>query len=94
MNGHEVPGFDQVDEQPLFILAGVARDVHRSDLLVHHVGPLLEKAIDGATDHLLVARDSVGRDDDRVATNDPDLTVPAKGHAGQSRRGLALRTSA
>ena len=57
---------DEIDHQLHLFLRGVARDVNLGHLVIQHVGPALEKPVDDAVDHLLVAGNGMGRHDHRV----------------------------
>ncbi len=86
----EVTRLGQVEHQLQLFLAGVAGDVRAPDGVVEDVGADLEEVVDGPCDHLLVARDGAGADDDRVARHDLDEAMVAVGHPREARHRLAL----
>ncbi len=86
----EVLRADEIQQQLLLLLAGVARDVYRCNFFVDHVCAPLDEAIDRAVDHLLVAGDGVSRDDHRIAAHNFELPVPAGSHPRQGRRRFTL----
>ncbi len=67
VDGDEVFGLHQVQQQLHLLLAGVPGDVHRGDGLVDHVGAAPEQAVDRAVDALLVAGDGVRGEHDGIA---------------------------
>ena len=69
----------------------VARYVDVSQRLVDNVRALLVELVDDAVYGLLVARDRVSGDDDRIAFLDIDRTVRIECHTRESAHGLGLR---
>ena len=86
----EVPRTCQVEHELQLLLARVPRHVGVADRVVEDVRAILEEVVDRPCDHLLVARDRAGADDDGVAGADLDVAVVAVGHPRESRHRLAL----
>ena len=89
VHGNRVLGLHQGVDELDFLLAGVARHM---DILEDDLGPLVVELVDDPGHGLLVARNRVRGEDDRVVGLDADLLVHPRRHAGQGRHGLALGT--
>ena len=80
----------QREHQLLLLLAGVAGDVHVVHRLIDHFRAQLQKAVDHLRDHLFVAGDGIGGDDDEITLADAHVAVAGAGHARQRTQRLAL----
>ncbi len=56
MNRYEVLRLYDLEEKLHLLLAGMTRDVDRSDRIINHFSAALKQTVDGAMYHLLVAR--------------------------------------
>ena len=86
----EVLGIGQGEHEFLPLLAGVAGHMHIVHGFVYDLSAQAQQAVDHLGDHLFVAGNGVGADDDEVPGAYPHIAVAAAGHAGQRAQRLAL----
>jgi hypothetical protein len=90
VDGNEVAGFGQLQEQLQLFLGGVAGDVDVGHFLVDYFGPQAVEVVDHGADGPFVARDEFGGQDDQIPFFDADLFMGVQGDAGQGAHGFAL----
>ena len=90
VDGDEVAGPGEVQQELQLLLGGVPRGVDVRHLLVHHLGPQAVEVVDHRGDGPFVAGDELGGEDHQVAGLDVDLLVGLQGDAGQGAQGLSL----
>ena len=90
VDGDEIAGPGEVQQEFQLLLGGVARGVDVGHLLVDHLGAQAVEVVDHRGDGPFVAGDEPGGEDHQVAGTDLDLLVGLQGHAGQGAQGLAL----
>ncbi len=84
---NRIPGMHQGIDQLDLLLTGMSRYM---SILEDHVRPLAQQLIDNPGHRLLIARDGVGRKDDRVPMAYGDLLMHIAGHTAQRRHTLSL----
>ena len=92
VDGDEVLGADEVDEEALLFLRAVAGDVDESlvAVVVDDVGFAAAEVIDDAEDGFLVAGDDAGAEQDGVAWINVRVLVGIDGGAAEGGHGFAL----
>src|SRR5262249_31362687 len=95
VNRNEVAGFNQVNDELEFFLAGMPTHVHwrRRAIFVNHMRLAAKHVVNHAVDRLLVARDDAGGEHHRVPWLDAGVLVVIDRSARESRHGLALRAT-
>ena len=87
MHGHRILRMDQrVDQLDLF-LTGVSGYM---GILKNNICALAKQFIDDLGNRLLISRDRVGGENNRISRADGDLAVHVVGHTGQGCHTLAL----
>ena len=92
MDGSEIAGLNQVDDELEFVLAGVAADVdgRRGSVFVDNVGFATEEVVDHPVNGFFVAGDDAAGEDDGVTFFYFGVLVIVDGGAGERGHGLAL----
>ena len=95
VNGDEVLGPHQIDEQAQFFLAAVAADVDEAvgAVVADDVGVAAAEVVDDAEDALLVAGNDARAEHHGVAGVDVGVLVVVDGGAAERAHGLALRAA-
>ena len=95
MDGDEILGPHQVDDELQFLLAGVPADVDRRirAVVVDDERFAAEKMIHHAENSLFVAGNDARRQNDSIALFDFGVLVVIHRRAGQCRHGFALRAA-
>ena len=90
VNGDEELRLDKGVEHHELVPVCVAGDVNVCQRLVDNVRALFVELVDDSVDRLLVARDRVSGDDDRIALSDVDGAVRGISHTCKSAHRLGL----
>ena len=91
MHRHDIARLEDVVAVEQLTRRGVARDVHLSVALVHHVGAEFGQQVDYSEHRVLIARNQRRSKDDGVALGNLDVVLEVR-HAREHRHRLALRT--
>ena len=91
VNGNEIFGLNELQEELLFFLAGVAGNVNGAGgIVVVDQGATAEHVVEHAEDGFFVSGNDARGEDDGVVFVDGDEAMIIDGDAGHGRHGLGL----